>query len=188
MKETHLCAFPGRAGSAYDVINHERCECMVIVQSRGSLIACRAEACQCQSSTLPVFRFHVIYRYVACHVLYGQSRVVGTTQSRFTSFLSVSSARVISSCPALHKSHSLSPLRQVTLHISSSRQTRTLFPLELSSVSLGGSVISVSDDFFADVSQLLRTEVGSPHVPFARTDLAFLPRTAREEPERAIWP
>jgi hypothetical protein len=46
MKKAHLCAFPGRAGSADDVINHERCECMLVVQSRrtdGSLIACRAE-------------------------------------------------------------------------------------------------------------------------------------------------
>lgn len=46
MKKAYLGAFPGRAGSANNVINHEKCECILIVQSRrivGCLIACRTE-------------------------------------------------------------------------------------------------------------------------------------------------
>ena len=59
--------------------------------------------------------------------------------------------------------------------------------LELSSASLGGSVVSVSDDFFAEVSHLLLTEVTGRHV-LSCTDLAYLPCTARTEPEGAVRP
>ena len=48
MKKAYLGTFPGRAGSADDVINHEKCECMLVVQSRridGCLIACRRAEC-----------------------------------------------------------------------------------------------------------------------------------------------
>ncbi len=34
MKKAHLSAFPGRTGSADDVINHDGCECMLMVQRR----------------------------------------------------------------------------------------------------------------------------------------------------------
>jgi hypothetical protein len=76
VKKAHLSAFPRRAGSADDVINHKRRECMLIIQSRrmdGRLTACRDE--RGMSSTLPVCRFHVITTTLdGRHVLCGQSR------------------------------------------------------------------------------------------------------------------
>ena len=56
MKTAHLSAFPGRTGSADDMINHENFECMLIVQEEkkdDSLIACRVELRHGRSSTLP---------------------------------------------------------------------------------------------------------------------------------------
>jgi allantoicase len=63
----------------------------------------------------------------------------------------------------------------------------TWLDLELSSVALGGKVVKVSDEFFAEAFHLLEVEVS----PMANVNLqnAFKTlSTASSQPQRAVWP
>lgn len=57
---------------------------------------------------------------------------------------------------------------------------------ELSSVALGGKVVKVSDEFFAEAFHLLEVEVSST----ASASLQYIKSlsTASSQPQRAVWP